>query len=258
MYADEWTRIPRLLEEVVMVKYLLLVLSVWVCASTMAEMHVWTFNNGKTLEAEFIAYSGNQISLKNIKGKVKKIEIAQFGEEDLRYIELLNPPKLDVEVTKTTERRKYPPTEPDSPNLELPRSAFYTFTGQIKQRSNKVYTQELMAEIFVIGGENNGDKYILYNYTREKFYLTDGSQSLVKIVTEPITITEYVLNGQLRGEAYEGCMLIVSDSRGEIIASNAKKEDWINIVENLRKLPVGKTFDENGERCWPTRPRRFY
>jgi hypothetical protein len=240
-----------------MLKTITLFLGVLLCSSALAEMHVWTFKDGNSLEAEFVAYSGGQISLKNSKGKIVKIPISQFGEEDLKFIELLNPPTLDLAVTKTTEQRVYPPTEPDS-DSELPRTSFYEFTAKIKQTSTKIYNQELTAELFVIGKENNGDKNILYCYQKEPIHLTDGSKSYIEFKTTRITITEYVLYGQLRGEAYDGYMLLISDERGEIIASSATRDQWLDIADNLRKLPVGKTFDENGERCWPTRPGRFY
>jgi hypothetical protein len=112
-------------------------------------------------------------------------------------------------------------------------------------------------EIFIIGEENAGDKNLLFYYQKEGFNLKRSS-STFELKCEEVTVTEYVLNGQLRGDAFKGYMIIVTDSRGEVIASKATKDEWLVLADNLRKLPVGKTFDENGERCWPTRPKRFY
>ena len=30
---------------------------------------------------------------------------------------------------------------------------------------------------------------------------------------------------------------------------------WFEKLDNLRRVPVGKTFDEEGKRCWLTRSR---
>ncbi|VGO22291.1 SHD1 domain-containing protein [Pontiella sulfatireligans] len=238
-----------------MIKLVSIISGIMLCQCVLAEMRVWTFKDGKTLEAEFATYSGLNITLKNKKGKIVKIPEVQFSDEDLEYIELLNPPALDVSVSKTTEQRTYPPTYNDD---ELPRQTFYTFTVKIKQTSSKVYTKPLTVELFIIGDENAGDKSILFHYQKEQFYLEQGSASLFEVTTDEITATEFILVGQLRGDAYNGYMVIVTDSRGEVVAYKAKKEEWFKIADNLRTLPVGKTFDENGERTWPTRPRRFY
>lgn len=230
------------------------ILGIMFCISAVAEMHVWTFSNGKSLEAEFVAFSGDQIALKSVKGKVKKIPVSEFSAEDLQYLELINPPRLELEVGKSSDQRRYPPTHN---NNNLPRQNIFTFFTRIKQASNKVYSHGLTVEVFIIGDEKNGDKNLLFSYQKENFNL-EGSGSSFEMKSTEIKITEYDLNGQRRGNGYQGYMILVTDSRGEIIASKASRDEWLLIVENLRKLPVGKTFDETGERAWPSRPKRFY
>lgn len=221
-----------------------------------AEMHGWSFNNGKTLEAEFVAFSGGQVSLKSIKGKITKVPIDLFSAEDLNYIELLNPPSYDLTLGKTSSQRVYPPTYN---NNELPRQIHFDFTAKVKQTSNKVYNQEVLVELFIIGAENAGDKHVLYGYEKESVVLNQGSKSYFELKSQTIPITEYVLNGQLRGDAFAGYIILVTDPRGELIASKATKSKWLDIVDNLREVPVSRTFDETtGERCFPSRPKRFY
>ena len=71
------------------------------------EIRAWNFKNGKSMEAEFVAVSGGQVSLKSIKGKIKKIPYTEFMDEDLRYIELQSPPKLDLDLGKSVETYSY-------------------------------------------------------------------------------------------------------------------------------------------------------
>lgn len=257
MQPDQRPDFPRFLEEVVMIKSLLIVLGLLLCESALAEMRAWTFKTGKTLEAEFVAFTGGQIALKTVKGNVKKIPESQFSDEDLLYIELINPPILELSFGKTSSQRMYPPTY--GPNAELPRQTHYEFTAKIRQKSSKLYNQALTAELFIISEEHIGDKRILNSYMRENFHVPDGSGSTFELKTETVVVTEFISNGQLQGERYDGYMIIITDSRGEIVAAKATKDAWLNIAGSLRKVPVGRTFDpETGNRCRPSRPRKWY
>lgn len=220
-----------------------------------ADVHVWTLEGGRTLEAEYVALSVGEVTLKTARGRVRKIPLEKLAEEDLRYIELLNPPRLELELGKVSDQRVYPPTYNDQ---ELPRQTLFTFTAKVKQLSGEPYRRQLTLEFFNIGEENNGDKNILYSYQKEQFTL-DGNGSEFTLSTREIPVTAYVSYGQRRGESYTGYMMIVKDERGEIIASKATRDEWLAIADKLSELPVGRTFDpETGERCWPTRPSRFY
>ncbi|MDZ8120337.1 SHD1 domain-containing protein [Pontiella agarivorans] len=220
-----------------------------------AEVHVWTLKHGKTVEAEYVALAAGEVTLKTVRGRIRKVPLAGLCKEDRRYIELLNPPRLDLELGKTSDQRVYPPTYNES---ELPRQTIYTFTARVKQLSGRPYHRPLTLEFFNIGEENNGDKNILYSYQKESFTL-NGNGSEFTVSTQEIPVTAYVSYGQRRGESYSGYMMVVKDERGEIIASKATRNEWLEIADKLCDLPVGRTFDpETGERCWPTRPSKFY
>ena len=220
-----------------------------------AEIRGWAFKNGKSMDAEYVALSGSHVSLKNVKGKVKKIPVEMLSEEDLRYIELINPPQLNLDLGKKSEPRNYPPTYD---NESLPRQMLYTFSARVKQTSSKPYARQLTLEFFNVGEENNGDKNILYSYQKEVFNLGNSGDEF-QLTTPEIAVTSYVSYGQKRGETYTGYMIVVTDERGEIIASKTTREEWLQTLENLREVPVGRTFNpKTGMRCRPTRPERFY
>ncbi|VGO14284.1 hypothetical protein PDESU_02843 [Pontiella desulfatans] len=223
------------------------------CSAAFAEPRVWTLKNGKTLEAEFVSMIGGKVSLKTDRGKVIKVPEEDMSAEDITYIELSSPPDLDLSASRTTKQRVFA----DSLS-ELPSAMYNDFTAVVKQKSTRPYNHELTLEFFVVGEEKAGDKFILLDYKKENFRLSDGSRSVFELPSKTIELIEFEMNGQLRGELYEGYMLVVTDSRGEVIAHRAKNEDWFTHIENLRKLPVGKMFDDNCERAWPTRPKRFY
>ncbi|QBG46746.1 hypothetical protein EGM51_04800 [Verrucomicrobia bacterium S94] len=222
------------------------------------EIRMWTLNSGKTVEAEFVSLIGGKIALKTPGGKLLKIPENGISPDDLSYIELQNPPRLDFSFSKMTRQHVYAPlTEWFENDTPPPRSLYYTFSTQIRQLSPNPYNHELTAEIFVMAAEVDGDKNILIDYRKEPFRLTDENGRVVNIPgVQEVMLTSYLAPGGMwRGEKFAGYLIVVTDTRGEIIAHTETREWWFEKLENLRKVPVGKTFDKEGNRCWPTRPK---
>jgi hypothetical protein len=120
------------------------------------------------------------------------------------------------------------------------------------------YRHELTAEFFVIGKEVHGDKKILLDYQKETFQFSDDSNLGVELTSPTMELTRFPMGGEIRGEEYDGYLALVTDLRGEIIAYKTTDENLIEHVENLRKVPDRKIFDDECNRCMPTRPRKFY
>jgi hypothetical protein len=229
-----------------------------ICAlavSAHAEMRVWTMESGQTVEGEFVALVGGKLTLAKPNGRQFKFPARELSKDDRSHLQLLMPPKLEINFSKSTEARVFPDTHS---NEGLPRSMYLDSAGTIKQTSSQPYDHELTCELFVIAEEIDGDKRILSDYQRETFHLTEGSRSTFTIKARRLELPDYIIAGQRRGKRFSGHLIIVTDSRGEVIAYDTSSENLYEIVENLRKLPVGKTFDSEGNRCLPTRPKRFY
>lgn len=217
-----------------------------------AEMRVWTMEDGKTVEAEFVARLGGNVSLKNLKGKTFKIPENKFSEADLSYIQLQMPPTLKLDFSKTTEQRVFPDSLSD-----LPRSLYFDFKVKISQTSSQPYNHDLFAEFFVYADEIDGDKRILLDYQKESFRMTEGSKSVFEMTGKRAELLDYLIAGQRRGEEFGGYLIIVTDTRGEVVAYAGNEKVYEKVV-NLRKVPIGKHFDDDCNRCFPTSPKRFY
>lgn len=235
-----------------------LTMAVSLASFSLAELRVWTLNNGKTVEAEFVSHIGRTVALKTIKGKLVKVQSDLISADDKVYIELSQPPALEFSFSKKTKPFIYAPlTERFEQNNVPPRSLFYDFSTLIKQTSSNPYTHEMLAEVFVMAVEVDGEKNILIDYRREPFRLTADNRRMVNIQgAEELMLTTYLgPSGYWRGEKFAGYLIVITDARGEIIGHKTTREWWFENLENLRKVPVGKTFDEECNRCWPTRPR---
>ena len=223
------------------------------------KIRTWTLTNGKTFKAEFLTLIAGKVTLKNARGKQITVSERRFSEEDLNLINLMMPPKLIMDFSKTSKQRMFPIINNGATSvLELPKAFFFDFKAQIKQTSPRLYPHELTAEVFVIAQEIDGNKRILLDYIKEPFYLPEGRGSVVEIRSKTVQLSDYVVREFHRGEKYKGHLIVVTDSRGEIIAHKASSKNFLEHLDNLRKVPVGKYFDDDCIRCQPTRQKRFY
>jgi len=214
----------------------------------------WTLKNGRTVKAELVTRIGGNVSLKNKRGKTVKVPIDQFSKEDRKYIQLEMPPKLDINFSKSSKQRRLP----DTLSKEIPRSSYFTFKATIKKASTKPYHQELAAEYFAIGQEFSGASHRLLEYRKESFFLDKKSGSQFVFSGKPVEIIDYASKtGQRRGDKYEGYLVLVTDSRGKIIAHKASNEKFFENLDRLRRIPPGKYFDDTGRRVAPSRPKAF-
>jgi hypothetical protein len=218
------------------------------------EMREWTLKSGRTVKAKLVTRIGGNVSLKNRKGRIVKVPIDQFSEEDRTYIQLEMPPRLDINFSKSSKQRVFPFTL----SQEIPRSSYFTFKTAIKKASTKPYHQELTAEYFAIGQEFSGATHKLLDYRKESFFLNRKNGGMFEFSGKPVEVLDYASkNGQRRGDKYEGYLVVVSDVRGKIVAHSESSPKFFEHLGNLRKVPVGRYFDDTCKRVPPSRPNLF-
>jgi hypothetical protein len=216
-------------------------------------MRLWTLADGKTMEAEFMTMVGPDALMQNARGRQVKVPMKRFSDSDCSYIRLSSPPDLDINFSKTTKQRKFG-TNYDGKESPI-RGSFYTFSTRIKQTSVRPYGLGLTAEFFAIGDEIGGDKYVLLDYQKAGFTLTKENDFTFKFSGRRLDMIDYVLQEERRGQRYGGYLVLVKDSRGEIIAHAASSKRFFENRDSLMKIKVGWYFDKDCNRCLPTPPR---
>lgn len=219
-------------------------------------LRVWNMRSGRTITAEFMSAIGDSVALKNKKGKLLKLPRANFSEADQEYIQLIQPPDIDIEFSKKSKQRVFPFTM--SNVKKIPRSSYYDFWVTLKQTSVGQYDQELTVEFFVIGDEVSGNKHTLLDYQTASFTFNNENDKTFELMGKTVQLLEYDLNDERRGTKYGGHLVLVTDARGKIIAHRTTKRAFYENLENLRKIPVGRYFDRTCTRCTPSRPRPWY
>jgi hypothetical protein len=218
-----------------------------------AEMHTWTLKDGKSLDAEYVLQLGDKTVLKTAKGKEIKVLTNDLSADDLDYLELINPPKLKLTFKQETNPVYIAPI----PNGdEIPTVNQLAIGVSIDQKNPQPYTRKLVVELFSIASEYDGDNFILLDRQKETFTLTPENGRHFEIWGKKAYLRQYYDPGQfLRGEKFKGFMIVVTDERGEIIATNITNDWFLDIIDSLRQLPVGRYFNKAGERVFPPRPK---
>ena len=218
------------------------------------ESRAWTLANARTIDAEFISLVGKRVTLKNTKGKLIKVQKKNLSAEDLEYIQLASPPQLNISFSKQSTQRSY---LPDLGNKPPPASFYYNFSAKIKQTSPGDYNQILHAELFTIGAEIGGNRNILLDRAKGDFTLSAENEKFFRLMGNTVEVSEYVIKDQQRGQKYASYLVVITDSRGKIIAYKTPKKWLFENLENLKQIPVGRYFDKSCTRVSPTPPKPF-
>ena len=231
------------------------------------KMRAWTMEDGRMFEAEYVTRIGAKVVFKNAKGKMSKVPVGQISVEDRKYIELETPPELEFSFSKQSRKRDFPSAvngKYDTTYL-LPKMLYYDFSVDIRQTSAGVYNHELRAELFVVGSDlNESGKYILLDRQEGSFTLTkEGQRSFTLKGKKSVELSMFQMGSiqsgrQFRGRKYASYLVVVTDSRGEIIAHGAPKKWMFESLEKLRKLSVGNYFDNTCTRTGAPRPKPYY
>ena len=219
------------------------------------KMRMWTLLDGKTMEAEFVVVVGDKVLLKNSRGRQKKIPLAKFSRDDRTFIELALPPEFKIDFSKQSKQVVF--VESTELSGFLPEQLDYVFTAKLKQSSAGVYNHELKVEYFAIGDEVEGDNFILLDRQESYFTPTKENARSYSFSGPVIPLRETVIFVERRGQKYGGYLVVVTDSRGEIVDYGTSNEWLYDLLGTLRTFPLGKHFNKKGMRVEPPRPDRI-
>jgi len=216
------------------------------------EMRTWTGVDGKVLEARFLTVISDKAVLEDSHGKQRKFPLAQLSPGDREFTELATPPSFKIDFSKKSSQfiEKMSPYNGRTPAKVLD----YVFSTRLKQTSAGLYNHELKVEFFAIGAENFGDHYILLDRQESRFTPTKENRQTHEFSGESVRLTSYELYGDFKGMKYDGYLVVVTDSRGKIIAHKTPNKWLFENLENLRRLPVGRYMDKTCSRVFPSRP----
>lgn len=242
-----------------MIKFIGILFVVQLCAGAYAETRIWTLVSGKTIEAEYVNSAFNNVFLTDTGGEQITISMDRLSEEDRVFLELAKPPKLKVDFKyKSDQKLGY---YKSTPHLRrIPPNLFeYAFGAKVQKTSSEPYNHPLQLEYFAIGRQlQDRDKYILMERRTSEFSLNKPSGQSYELAGRPVRVITYEDRGKV-GRDYAGYLVVVTDSRGKVIAHNESSKWLFNNYERLKERKLGDFMDNTCSRVYASGPQpRLY
>jgi hypothetical protein len=235
---------------------LLLIGASILCGGLCVEARTWPSTDGENFEGEFIVIIGDKAVIRNSNGDEVKIPLTRFSKDDLTFMELAKPPIFKIDVSKDSKQWLFPQKYKAYNPAQLPTAFDYFFTAKLKQISAGSYNHKLHVEVFVIGLERDGHNYILLDRLGSTFVPAEQEDLSYQFTGRTVRLYDYEFEEDgRRGQSYGSYLVIITDSRGEIIAYKTPKNWLYDIVEPLRALSIRAHFDKTGIRVFPPRPK---
>ena len=220
------------------------------------KIRTWDLADGRLIEAAFVLSFGEKVVLKNARGKTYKIKKEQFSADDREYIELAQPPVFDVNFLKSFHQERFHGGFYDVPVWTRPSEEWGHYGIQLKQTSPGEYNHELHVEIFVIGRQRGGTRYILLDHQQTSFTPAAENQRVFEFHSDrKVVLNNFRIDNLNRGEKYAGYLVTITDARGKTIAVESSSKWLIANLERLKNLSAGNYFDKTCTRTFPSRPK---
>jgi len=217
-----------------------------------AEVETWSLEDGTTFEAELTQVLFNNALFEDGEGKTSKIPIDELSEESRSRAELLNPPRLDISLSKDFNTVVFPSgiTEQSTRLPEV--RAYHGFS--VKQVSAGAYDHVLEFEMYIIGKELNGPNKILLDKQKGTFVLNEENGRRFKFWSKrQVVYQDWGGSGiDARGEKYYGFLIIIRDERGEVVAVDTAHKWLYENYDNLKQRYAINFLNDKCERVYPT------
>ena len=244
-------------------RYGILLIAALALSASGEEMRSWVRRDGTRVTASYLKSLFDDIVVQDDAGNTIRIPKASLSDDDLTYLELLNPPRLSLDFLKS-ERQEFVKLSPYiDPGKATPTILMYRFGARVKQLDTTRYSHPLQV--------------VLYTFSQQR-YDPDNYHLIAKIESKPFTLNQtpsgrfefmhpdevrliqydldvdYLGWLEARGEKFAESLVLVVDQRGEIIASNSTKNWLMDNLSKVEKLPVGAWIDSSCRRIHPTPP----
>jgi len=220
--------------------FLLLCLS-----SGIAEMRIWSDKKGNTIEAEFVNIFANKVVLTTKDGRQLKVPMSGLSEADIKYLSAAIPPKIEITVDVDKDRDTVSSYSSDYGTYNYERKAETTkCMAELKKTNQEECSRSLVAHLYVIGEEiQRGSRKVL-NYTKHEFDFkySDFTSFGSNPITVEYTKSDYVSNN---GYKYEGYLVVVEDSLGEVIVIEASQSAYEKHYQKIRQASENSVFDDD-------------
>ena len=226
------------------------------------EMRTWEAVDGHPFKGRFYREMFGKLTIEKDDGTRVVLGIETMSALDKKYLRVMIPPKIEVEVRTKTKQLHPRPMALWRDDIEK----MHIVTATILKKSQRPFTSRLKAEMFMVGKEADGDNYILLKRFDEDFLLIEGKDYQYEVRSPPVKTTRYtnITDNAPKGESFYGYLLILTSMQGDVLMTDSNLPAWLQqpeVVKNLRELSVrgapsirSRHFDKTGGQVPPARP----
>lgn len=217
----------------------------FISGAAWAESRIWTDVAGQSIEAEYVTLVGGRVVLRMHNGNDIRISVESLSEEDREYVELKNPPRIDINVASKTAVKSV--NNSGSKNNKIQTRVDVVFVQvDLKKAGSEAYDQKLTVEIFLMGREIGSNQHILLDQKKSTFSFTGENQNQYTSIFDPIELRT-VSGSSKKGFEYKGYLVVVSNKQKEVIAIKASRLEYEKNMDVISKAPKGTAFDKQFE-----------
>jgi len=187
--------------------------------SAYAEFRIWENTKGDVWEAEFVAMNAGRVVLRNQAGEKAEYSPDNLCKADQEYLEKRVPPRLSIDVSKTTDNTG---SGRNSEKVQC--------LASIKQIDTRPYSGKLIAVLVTVGEDKRTGAVSIANKKEWEFSLPDNRGDEVEFKSDPV---QFIKSSANAGRLYGGYILVVWDRFGNAVAIESNRDSYL---ENATKL----------------------
>lgn len=241
-----------------------MLIGLWAVASAgfAYDMRVWEDVEGNQVTGRFYSELFGKVTVINQDGEKMVLGIDKLSDEDKKYIRVMVPPKIKVEVRTQTKLLKPRPMALWRDDVEK----VYTVVATVTKQSQRPFTSRIKAELFMVADEVEGENQVLLQRVEGDFLLLEEKNYQYEFRSPPVKTIVFtnITDDKKKGEIYKGYLLILSSMQGDLILIDSNLPKWMqqpDVIKNLRELSIrgassmcSRHFDKTGKKVPPPRP----
>ena len=191
---------------------LALSISIILVFAAKAEFRIWEDADGNIWEGEFVTLAAGEVVMRDQQDKRIRIAPEKLSATDQQYLEKVVPPKLTLDVSKTTDNVR------SGSNSELVRCV-----AAIRQADTRPYSGELTAVLLTMGEDIRTGSTSQVNRKEHTFTLPQNRGDVVEFQGDS---SSFLRTSNKSGRTYAGYLLVVWDRFGNPIAIAANRSSF--------------------------------
>ncbi|MEI6891460.1 MAG: SHD1 domain-containing protein [Pontiella sp.] len=224
-----------------------------------SSMRLWTLNSGKAFEAEYISKVGDKLVVRTATGKQVRVPYGDLSPQDINFIKRSTPPEFDVGIIRSSKNFKIEASAYALKRDQIPpRVLDWTFGAKVRKKGRSDYPFELKLEYYVFAQQYlDPNKYWFLDHQSSVYTPTKENGGSYRFTGDGITrLFDFNLTSQRRGHRLSETLVLLTDSKGEIIAHSSTANWLMDHLDELRKRNVGDYIDQNCKQVYASGPRQ--